>query len=330
MTIVFCPLVVLMAALLHNITAVAIMAPIIIDVCRLLGLNPRPFLVALIPLSNLGGASTGVGDTPALIISKEWQITPIDYSINMIIPTLISLAGIALITSYLSLNNNVAAQRNIDWERFTLIKRIKKGFGLDALLVGVVSILSFIIVSFFFNRWMMHTTVILLLGQLVWLRSQPGRSRHDAHSENAFSSVLVLGIDAVFAITGMFLLTAIISTSGLAEILIEWSKRWSCIPGIGEAISTITTVFISADGAAALLSPIYHSASSNMIQGMALQRGICPGSTVFLISASAGPLLSSICARNNTPLSFRDYAKYGAMTAVLIYSVNVLFRLFFE
>ncbi len=52
------------SALLDNVTTVLLIAPVTLLVCDRLEINPVPFLIAEVFASNIGGASTLVGDPP--------------------------------------------------------------------------------------------------------------------------------------------------------------------------------------------------------------------------------------------------------------------------
>jgi Na+/H+ antiporter NhaD/arsenite permease-like protein len=56
---------------LDNVTTVLIFAPLTVLITRMLNLNPAPFLVAEAMLSNIGGASTLVGDPPNIMIGSS-------------------------------------------------------------------------------------------------------------------------------------------------------------------------------------------------------------------------------------------------------------------
>jgi Na+/H+ antiporter NhaD/arsenite permease-like protein len=55
---------------LDNVTTVIIFAPLTVLITRMLNLNPAPFLMAEAMLSNIGGASTLVGDPPNIMIGS--------------------------------------------------------------------------------------------------------------------------------------------------------------------------------------------------------------------------------------------------------------------
>lgn len=55
---------------LDNVTTVIIFAPLTVLITRMLGLSPAPYLMAEAMLSNIGGASTLVGDPPNIMIGS--------------------------------------------------------------------------------------------------------------------------------------------------------------------------------------------------------------------------------------------------------------------
>ena len=68
--IYLCVAVTILSMFLDNVTTVLIFAPMTVLITRMLNLNPVPFLIAEAMLSNIGGASTLVGDPPNLMIGS--------------------------------------------------------------------------------------------------------------------------------------------------------------------------------------------------------------------------------------------------------------------
>jgi len=60
----------LISMLIDNVTTVIIFAPLTVLICRMLVINPMPFLVAEAMLSNIGGIATLVGDPPNIMIGS--------------------------------------------------------------------------------------------------------------------------------------------------------------------------------------------------------------------------------------------------------------------
>jgi Na+/H+ antiporter NhaD/arsenite permease-like protein len=59
---------------LDNITTVIAFAPLTVLICRMVGLNPMPYLMAEAMMSNIGGIATLVGDPPNIMIGSAGGI----------------------------------------------------------------------------------------------------------------------------------------------------------------------------------------------------------------------------------------------------------------
>ncbi|NUS03436.1 MAG: hypothetical protein HOV97_12815, partial [Nonomuraea sp.] len=71
------------SALLDNVTTVLLIAPVTFLVCERLALPVAPFLIAEAMASNIGGASTLVGDPPNIIIASRGGLTFNDFLVHM-------------------------------------------------------------------------------------------------------------------------------------------------------------------------------------------------------------------------------------------------------
>jgi Na+/H+ antiporter NhaD/arsenite permease-like protein len=60
----------IISAFVENVATVLLMAPIAIEVCRRLKLDPAPFLIGLAVMANLQGTATLVGDPPSMIFAS--------------------------------------------------------------------------------------------------------------------------------------------------------------------------------------------------------------------------------------------------------------------
>src|SRR5918995_3092516 len=58
------------SALLDNVTTVVLVGPITLFLAARMGMNPFPFLMSEILASNIGGASTLIGDPPNILIGS--------------------------------------------------------------------------------------------------------------------------------------------------------------------------------------------------------------------------------------------------------------------
>ncbi|KYN27724.1 P protein [Trachymyrmex cornetzi] len=63
-----------LSSLLDNVTTVLLMTPVTIRLCEVMELNPIPILTAMVIYSNIGGATTPVGDPPNVIITSNRDV----------------------------------------------------------------------------------------------------------------------------------------------------------------------------------------------------------------------------------------------------------------
>jgi len=67
----FCLVTYTISLMVNNLTTIMLVAPMVLRLSKYLNFDPKPFLVGIIVASNLGGASTMVGDFPNMLISTE-------------------------------------------------------------------------------------------------------------------------------------------------------------------------------------------------------------------------------------------------------------------
>jgi Na+/H+ antiporter NhaD/arsenite permease-like protein len=60
----------LLSAFVENVATVLVMAPIALEICRRLKIDPTPFLIGLAVMANLQGTATLVGDPPSMIFAS--------------------------------------------------------------------------------------------------------------------------------------------------------------------------------------------------------------------------------------------------------------------
>ena len=71
------------SALLDNVTTVILITPVVIAITKVMKMNPLALLVPMIIASNVGGASTLIGDPPNILIGGRSGLGFNDFIINM-------------------------------------------------------------------------------------------------------------------------------------------------------------------------------------------------------------------------------------------------------
>ncbi len=67
------------SAFVDNVATVLMVAPVALEICKKLKVNPVPFIVAIAVSSNLQGAATLVGDTTAIMLGSELDMSFLDF-----------------------------------------------------------------------------------------------------------------------------------------------------------------------------------------------------------------------------------------------------------
>ncbi len=67
------------SAFVDNVATVLMVAPIALEICKKLKVNPVPFIIAIAVSSNLQGAATLVGDTTAIMLGSELNMSFLDF-----------------------------------------------------------------------------------------------------------------------------------------------------------------------------------------------------------------------------------------------------------
>ena len=81
--LLFCGLAAVLSAFMDSITVMIFMASLGIEVARLLGLRPTPFIVGMITAANIGGSATMVGDPPHVILGTALNFGFADFLVNV-------------------------------------------------------------------------------------------------------------------------------------------------------------------------------------------------------------------------------------------------------
>ncbi|MEE9152132.1 MAG: ArsB/NhaD family transporter [Thermoplasmata archaeon] len=72
-----------LSAFLDNVTTVLLMVPATIELALVLKINPVPMLISEALASNIGGTATVIGDPPNIMIGSAFELTFIDFIINL-------------------------------------------------------------------------------------------------------------------------------------------------------------------------------------------------------------------------------------------------------
>ena len=69
----------IISAFVDNVATVLMVAPVALEICKKLKINPIPFIISIAVASNLQGAATLVGDTTAILLGSALDMSFLDF-----------------------------------------------------------------------------------------------------------------------------------------------------------------------------------------------------------------------------------------------------------
>src|SRR5689334_15467902 len=153
------------AGLMHNVTSILIMTPVIIRLCASYQVPSRWILSAALIASNLGGFSTRWGDTPNIIESATWGLRAGDFMREVLPANLIVIFALVIVATFLtqrsiSRQSRAAGSREIPFYTLQVAqtaadwKKAKTDLAIDRrlLTIGFVLLVFFIALHVIFTQ----------------------------------------------------------------------------------------------------------------------------------------------------------------------------------
>jgi Na+/H+ antiporter NhaD/arsenite permease-like protein len=328
------------AGLMHNVTSILIMTPIIIRLCDSYRLPSRWILCGALVASNLGGFSTKWGDTPNIIESATWKLTANDFWQEVLPANLIVLSGLTIVVIFLTrrtMLNRPASEMphdslslrpdQADHTGFGKAiatagwKEVARGLWIDKrlLLTGLILLAAFIVLHVVFDHWKIQIGAATILIAVLLERN--------AERDHTLKS---LGFDVYLAFAAIFVLAGCIEHSWIGEYLRDQIVNTKAAPWAIAITGYFGTMFTeAASWATAASGQIYGlqgapelvSAARSHSAAWALGGGICAGSSSLVTAASAGIILCEESSRFKNEahtITFRKYLPFGLTCSLLM------------
>lgn len=304
------------AGLMHNVTSILIMTPIIIRLCASYHVPSRWILSAALIASNLGGFSTRWGDTPNIIESATWGLTAGDFMREVLPANLIVMVVLTSVATFLTRKGMAArsrqagttavpfytlqvAQTAADW------KKAKADLAIDKRLLTV----GLTLLAFFIILHVIFTTLAIVIGAVtiivaVLLERRAAR----------YHTLTSLGFEVYLAFAAIFVLAGCVSNSWIGATLYEQLIAAKAAPWVIAVTGYFGTTFTEAASWATAVSKPIQQLDPSHAAAWALGGGICAGSSSLVTAASAGIILAEESARFNDPdhtITFKRYLAFG-------------------
>ncbi len=306
------------SALLDNVTTVLLIAPVTFLVCERLALPAAPYLIAEVIASNIGGTATLVGDPPNIIIASRAGLTFNDFLIHLAPLVVILMVVFVGMCRFLFRD-----AFRYDPERAADIMRLNEREAIHdpRLLVQSLVVLAIVIAAFVLHPVLHYEpSIVALLGAGLLVAATRVTAEESIREVEWPTLVFFMGL---FVMVGALVNTGVIgSISQAAADATEGRLGLAAMVLLGA--SGVLSAIVDNIPYVATMSPIVADlvqahGESGQVLWWALALGADLGGNATAIGASANVVILGIAERNNAPISFWQFTRYGlVVTAVTI------------
>lgn len=300
------------SALLDNVTTVLLTVPVTFNIANQLKVDVKPFLMAQIISSNIGGTATLVGDPPNIMIGSSVGLNFMDFILNLALPAVIiwlATVAIMLVLYKSKLHTQVELQDKV-------MRLDEKSQITDSLLLKKCLFVLAVTMSLFVMHGALNletATAALTGAGLLLLITY---SHNEAMIAKILSKIEWL---AIFFFAGLFVLVGALVETGVIKALA--AEAIEITHGSVEAtamiilwMSAIASAFIDNIPFVATMIPLIKDMGAMGLSNLepmwwSLALGACLGGNGTLIGASANVVVASIAAQRGKPISFIDFMK---------------------
>ncbi len=300
------------SAFLDNVTTVLLTVPITFNIANQLKVDVKPYLMAQIISSNIGGTATLVGDPPNIMIGSSVGLNFMDFIFNLSLPAIIIFivtVAIMLVLYKSKLHTQVELQDKV-------MRLDEKSQITDALLLKKCLFVLAVTMSLFVLHGALHletATAALTGAGLLLLITY-------SHNEVMIAKILSkIEWLAIFFFAGLFVLVGALVETGVIKALA--AEAIEITHGSVEAtamiilwMSALASAFIDNIPFVATMIPLIKDMGAMGLTNLepmwwSLALGACLGGNGTLIGASANVVVASMAAQRGKPISFISFMK---------------------
>jgi len=321
------------SAFLDNVTMVLLMVPVTISVCRILNINPISLILAQIFASNIGGATTLIGDPPNIMIGSAAGIDFVTFAYHMT-PEIIITMGVAILLFKFMFRKDLK-QKPENVQKLQELDE-KKEIKDSMLLKKSAIVLGAVILMFMFHGMLGLEVSIIALGGAAVLLVVTGKQPQVAFRHVEWPTLLFF--------CGLFIIVGGVEVSGALELLAHNILEMTG----GDLGTTLFTIVMTSAFASAFVDNIPFTATMiPIIENIsadpsfsttlaeytftplwyALAFGAALGGNGTLIGASANLVAIAICEKFGYRIFFREFLIKGL--PIMIITTLVAFGAFY-
>ena len=331
--ILFSVVTALMSAFLDNVTTVLIIIPIIIELTRGLGLDPKKYVLSQVIISNIGGTATLIGDPPNVIIGSKVGLTFNQFLFNLSPPVLVIFAVVLAFiwvtnrSQFKPINTNIIKLFTVN----LLLEKIRHDFlsiKIDYRLMKKGLLFLMIAIFLFITQTITGLAPgVIAISAGIFLVLVSGMNLEKAMEEIEWSTLMFF--------VGLFILVGALEEYGVIEwiahnvflnvgdnpyvvvLVVEWVAGIASgfLDNIPFTITMIPIIEIMNEA-----NPHFHN-----LLWWALALGACLGGNITIIGASANIVSIGIAKKYGVKISFLDFMKFGAVISFISLTIASLY-----
>ncbi|MCX6496158.1 MAG: ArsB/NhaD family transporter [Rhodoluna sp.] len=305
------------SALLDNVTTIMLAVPMTLMVAKYLKVHPVPFILAEVFVSNIGGASTLIGDPPNIIIASKAGLDFNSFLIHMA-PMVLVVLAVIIPMLVLMFNKDL---RNEAEDRKVVMTLNANSFVKDkALLVKSLVVLTLVIIAFVLHSVLhIEPSVIAMIGagSLVMIsKLKPEQFARDVE----------WGTLVFFA--ALFIMVGALVNVGALKVVADTIASFV---GNDGALAAGAIVLVSALASGIIDNIPYVTSMTPVVQQLndsiasisndglwwALAFGADFGGNMTIVGASANVVAVGLAYASGHKITFWQFAKYGIPVTVV-------------
>jgi len=338
LVVILCTVTAVFSAFLDNVTTMLLIAPVTIQIAKVLRLDPVPILLSEVMFSNIGGAATQIGDPPNIIIGA--QLSPIalagtelaDQAITFS-DFIINIGPGAMLAFFPALWLLHRLQRDgVTGERHRNIDLLREKYGIHdmPMLKRSGAVFAVVLIAFFAHSAFHHplfTVATIALGGAVFMLLVTHPHRIEERLDDVEWTTLIFFIALFILIHGLEAMGLIDAIGAFTADLIGRAPedmRLLVAVMLLLWVSAIASAFIDNIPYTATMVPVVIGLASDPELGLALGPlawalafGACFGGNGTIIGASANVVTAGIAEDEGYPLSFNTFFKIGFPMMIL-------------
>jgi anion transporter len=305
------------SALLDNVTTILLAVPMTLVICKQLNVNPVPFLLAEVFVSNIGGAATLVGDPPNIIIASRAGLSFNDFLIHMAPLVIVAMIVITPMLVWMFRKELV----NTPEDRARIHELDEKSYLTDLVLMKKsLGVLALVVVGFLLHT-VIHAepAVIALLGAGL-LIAISGLKPADYVQDVEWGTLVFFA--GLFVMVGALVnVGAIGQLSDYLASMVEGKPQLAT--GALLFVSAIVSGIVDNIPYVTAMSPVVADLSASIpaehgdVLWWALAFGADFGGNATIIGASANVVAVGLAAKAGYRISFWQFAKYGIPVTIV-------------